>query len=112
RPIESKVIGQVATKAPITKTPGPAGESPLGDLIADAQLTDPSVVNAGVVPQIAFMNPGGIRTDLVVDPTTGNVTYGSAFAVQPFNNYVVSMDMTGAEIETLLEQQFIGSNAS
>jgi 5'-nucleotidase len=112
RPIESKVIGQVATKAPITKTNDASGESQLGNLIADAQVTDPTVVRNGVVPQIAFMNPGGIRTDLVVDSTSGDVTYGSAFAVQPFNNYVVSMDMTGAEIETLLEQQFIGFNAS
>jgi 5'-nucleotidase len=38
------------------------------------------------------------------------VTYGSAFTVQPFNNFLVSMDLTGAQIETLLEQQFSGAN--
>ena len=49
------------------------------------------------VPQIAFMNPGGIRADLITtDPTAPyDVTYEQAFTVQPFNNYVVSMDMTG-----------------
>ena len=40
------------------------GESQLGDLIADAQLADDSVVTGGEEPVIAFMNPGGIRTDL------------------------------------------------
>ena len=42
------------------------------------------------------MNPGGIRADL--QTTDGSVTYGAAFAVQPFNNYDVSMDLTGAQI--------------
>ena len=59
------------------------------------------------------MNPGGIRADLAVDhAATGNVTYGAAFTVQPFNNFLVSMDLTGAQIETLLEQQFTGANAA
>jgi 5'-nucleotidase len=35
------------------------------------------------------------------------VTYGEAFAVQPFGNLLVTMDMTGAQIELLLEQQAI-----
>jgi 5'-nucleotidase len=110
KPIETKVIGQVSTKAAISKTNDASGESPLGNLIGDAQLADPSTINNGVKPVIAFMNPGGIRADLAVDSTTGNVTYGSAFTVQPFNNYLVSMDMTGAQIESLLEQQFSGAN--
>ncbi len=103
-PIESRVIGTVATD--VTRAQSPAGESQLGDLIADAQLADGSVVTPGKTPQIAFMNPGGIRTDL----QAGEVTYGEAFAVQPFNNYVVSMDMTGAQIHALLEQQWSGNN--
>ena len=43
------------------------------------------------------MNPGGIRADLTYElaDANGNVTYEAAFTVQPFNNYLVSMDLTG-----------------
>src|SRR5204863_4760113 len=62
---------------------------------------------------IAFMNPGGIRADLITTDQSApyDVTYEQAFTVQPFNNYVVSMDMTGAQIKALLVQQWSGSNA-
>lgn len=83
-------------------------ESPLGNLIADAQRNDASTVTNGRAPEIAFMNPGGIRADLAADGG-GNVTYGAAFATQPFNNYVVSMDLTGRQVLELLEQQWTGS---
>ena len=56
------------------------------------------------------MNPGGIRADL--QTTDGVVTYGAAFSVQPFNNYDVSMDMTGRRSSTLLDQQWTGANAA
>jgi 5'-nucleotidase len=109
-PIKNKVIGQV-TAATLPKTSSSDPETSLGRLIADAQLSDPSVVSGGQTPQIAFMNPGGIRADLVAE-ADGDVTYGAAFAVQPFNNYVVSMDLTGQQIFDLLEQQFSGGNAA
>jgi 5'-nucleotidase len=54
------------------------------------------------------MNPGGIRENLASNG--GEVTFGQAFTVQPFNNYLVSMDMTGTQIKALLEQQFSGLN--
>ena len=104
-PIESRVIGSVTTD--VTREQDAAGESQLGDLIADAQLADDSTVTGDQAPQIAFMNPGGIRTDLAA----GEVTFGEAFAVQPFNNYLVSMTMTGAQIHALLNQQWSGPNA-
>ncbi|WP_237706732.1 bifunctional metallophosphatase/5'-nucleotidase [Kribbella flavida] len=106
-PIENKVIGHITTPS-IVKTPDDSQESPLGNLIADAQLADPSTVTGGKTPVAAFMNPGGIRADLA--STGGAVTYGQAFAVQPFNNFLVSMDMTGTQIKALLEQQFSGVN--
>lgn len=109
KPIAGKVLGQISSD--VTTAPNAAGESQLGDLIADAQLADASVVGSYATPQIAFMNPGGIRTDLVAGPG-GNVTYEAAFKVQPFSNYVVSMDMTGAQIHALLDQQFSGGNAA
>ena len=85
----------------------PAGESTLGQLIADAQLA--STVDTADA-QIAFMNPGGIRANF----DAGVITHGEAFSVQPFSNIVTTKTMTGAQIELLLEQQFTvnsGSNA-
>ncbi|HEY3512398.1 bifunctional metallophosphatase/5'-nucleotidase [Kribbella sp. NPDC051137] len=106
-PIEGKVIGHISTPS-VVRTNDDSLESPLGNLIADAQLADPSVVSAGKAPVAAFMNPGGIRADLASNG--GAVTFGQAFTVQPFNNFLVSMDMTGAQIKALLEQQFSGVN--
>ncbi|TCC29539.1 bifunctional metallophosphatase/5'-nucleotidase [Kribbella speibonae] len=106
-PIENKVIGHITTPS-VVRTPDDSLESPLGNLIADAQLADPSVVTGGKTPVVAFMNPGGIRADLA--STNGEVTFGKAFTVQPFNNFLVSMDMTGTQIKALLEQQFSGVN--
>ena len=114
-PIANKVLGTIT--ADLTRTQSPAGESTLGDLIADAQVNDPSVVTGGKTPVVAFMNPGGIRADLTfakTDPpetVDGIVRYEEAFTVQPFNNYLVSMDVTGADIWSLLQQQWSGGNA-
>lgn len=111
KPIADKVIGKIAATS-LPKTSAADPETSLGRLIADAQLHDASVAPSGTAtPQIAFMNPGGIRTDLVAD-ANGNVTFGAAFAVQPFSNYLVSMDLTGQQIFDLLEQQFSGPNAA
>ncbi len=115
RPIASKVIGKIT--ADVTRSPNPAGETPLGDLIADAQLADPSTETGGQKPVIAFMNPGGIRADLTYANSSygempGDVTFDEAFTVQPFNNYLVSMTLTGQDIYNLLAQQVTGSNAA
>ncbi len=115
RPIASKVIGHITTD--VTKTANAAGESQLGDLIADAQLADDSTVTNGQVPVIAFMNPGGIRADLsyafspYAEPA-GDVTFEEAFTVQPFNNYLVSLTLTGQDIYDILTQQVTGGNAA
>jgi 5'-nucleotidase len=107
-PIANRVIGSIT--ADITRTTNPAGESALGDVIADAQLaaTAPAGFGGAVA---AFMNPGGIRADLThagspAGEGDGNVTYGEAFTVQPFGNSLVTMTLTGAQIDQLLEQQF------
>jgi 2',3'-cyclic-nucleotide 2'-phosphodiesterase (5'-nucleotidase family) len=108
-PIANEVVGSVT--ADIPRSISRADEAPLGNLIADAQLAatrDPS--NGGA--QIAFMNPGGVRADLGYAQISGGeqpgeVTYAEAFAVQPFGNLLVTMDLTGAQIERLLEQQAV-----
>ncbi|HEX2421175.1 MAG TPA: bifunctional metallophosphatase/5'-nucleotidase [Acidimicrobiia bacterium] len=109
-PLANTVIGSIS--ADIPEIYNAAGEAAVGDVIADAQLaatSDPATGGAVV----AFMNPGGIRTSdgfiFAGSPEgegDGNVTYGEAFAVQPFGNSLVTMTLTGAQIEALLEQQF------
>jgi 5'-nucleotidase len=107
-PLRDRVIGEIT--ADITRTQNAAGESALGDVIADAQLDatdDPGFGDA----VIAFMNAGGIRTDLLFSQSSGGeapgeVTYGEAFNVQPFGNSLVTMTLTGADIELVLERQF------
>lgn len=94
-PLVTRVVG--VSSAALTRSENAAGESTLGNLIADAQRVSADA-------QFAFMNPGGIRDDLAA----GEVTWGELFAIQPFANDVVSMDLTGAQIDTLLEQQWVG----
>src|SRR5207244_1295622 len=77
------------------------GESALGQLIADAQLE--ATTDAGA--EVAFMNPGGIR--LPIDfRREGAVTYSELYAVQPFNNHLVTMTLSGEQLLRLLEQQW------
>ena len=79
-----------------------AGESTLGNFVADIQLSSTTASGA----QLAFMNPGGLRDDLPFVAPDGDVTYKAAAAVQPFANTLVVVDMTGAEIRQVLEQQW------
>ena len=103
---KARVIG-IITQA-ISRTANTAGESALGDVIADAQL---AATNGAATGQavVTFMNPGGIRADLPFN-AGGQVTYGDAFTVQPFGNSLVTLTLTGAQIKTLLETQFSGCN--
>ena len=92
--------------ADISKKQSNSGESDLGDVIADTQLRSASQEGAIV----AFMNIGGIRTDLIYKASQsegpGNVTYGEAFSVQPFGNSIFAVNLTGSQIDELLEEQF------
>ena len=109
-PIANRVIGELDGVTQLSKTADADGDSELGNLIADSQLTDPSTVpDGGATPEIAFMNPGGIRADLIANDN-GEVTYGAAFTVQPFSNYVVSMDLTGQQVLDVLNEQWNGRN--
>ncbi|WP_327258962.1 bifunctional metallophosphatase/5'-nucleotidase [Streptomyces sp. NBC_01240] len=90
-----------------------APEKPLGNLIADAQLEGLAPADKGGAV-VAFMNPGGIRADLVYKASgsegDGVVTYGESFTVQPFTNMMNVVDLTGAQLVTALQQQVSGSN--
>jgi len=111
-PLANEVIGTIT--ADITETNNAAGESALGDVIADVQLTATAPVGFGEAV-VAFMNPGGIRDDLFFAEISGGelageVTIGEAFSVQPFGNSLVTMSLTGTQIDTLLEQQWVGQS--
>ncbi|MBK5267129.1 MAG: bifunctional metallophosphatase/5'-nucleotidase [Acidimicrobiia bacterium] len=111
-PLANAVIGNVT--ADITGVATLAGESALGDVIADAQLAATSSAGTGNAV-VAFMNPGGIRADLTFTASgteaNGEVTYGEAFTTQPFGNSLVTMTLTGTQIDTLLEQQWVGQTS-
>nr|WP_297424303.1 5'-nucleotidase C-terminal domain-containing protein [uncultured Actinotalea sp.] len=89
------------------------GESTLGNLVADVQLW----ATQGVGTEIAFMNPGGLRADLLYassgegDPA-GNVTYREAATVQSFANTLVALTLTGAQVVDVLEEQWQPTGAA
>jgi 5'-nucleotidase len=102
-PIGNRQVGTIT--ANIVRAAAPSGESPLGNLIADSQLA--ATTSAGA--QIALMNPGGVRADLTFAPD-GVVTYSEAFTVQPFSNILQTLTYTGAQIDQVLEQQWLPNN--
>lgn len=104
-PLVNRTIGSITSD--ITRIADRNGISPLGRLIADAQLAATSDDSKGGAV-VAFMNPGGIRTDLSYGESEvkGTVTYGQAFAIQPFRNRLVTMTLTGKQIKQLLERQY------
>jgi 5'-nucleotidase len=110
-PLANQVIGKI--QGDLTRTPSALGESTLGDVIADAQYVATKPANLGGA-QLALMNPGGIRADLLASAISsggeavGEVTYGEAFTVQPFGNSLVTKTMTGDQLHRVLEQQFTG----
>ncbi len=109
-PQRDKVIGNTPgeLKGPVRPIPaGASGESVLGNVVSDAMLAatrEPAT--GGAV--IALQNSGGVRADI----NAGDITFGEAFAVQPFANNLVTLTLTGAQIDTLLEAQFQPSGTS
>lgn len=85
----------------VSRKDSDAGESPLGDVIADAAVA--ATRDQGVL--LGFMNPGGIRKDLEAGEG-GVVSFGQAQAVLPFGNTLVVLDITGAQLRAMLEQQW------
>ena len=128
-PFANQVIGSItdnvcngyrSSAGPCAGTAGAAiqatfadGVSAAGALIADAQLEYTQRPGFGDAV-VAFMNVGGVRDSFVYPQSgtegNGNVTYAEAFTVQPFGNSLVSLTLTGAQIEQVLEQQFAGCN--
>jgi 5'-nucleotidase len=102
-PIANRRAGSVS--ATLSRAPNDAGESRLGDIVADAQLAATAAqANGGAVA--AFTNPGGLRAD-IAGKEDGAVTYADLFASQPFRNQLVTLTLSGKEIKAMLEQQWL-----
>ncbi len=99
-PLAERPVGRIA--GALERRASDGGDHAAGRLIADAHLAATRVNGA----QIAFTNPGGVRTDLVPRTPDGSVSYGDLFAMQPFGNTLVTMTLTGAQLERILEAQW------
>jgi 5'-nucleotidase len=108
-PIGNRAIGYISADVPSTGT-----ESPMGDMIADAQYWYGKALDPEV--DLALMNPGGVRAPLTyaAKGTEGDgvVTYAEGFTVQPFSNTVNLQNFTGAQLVSVLQEQVTGVNAA
>jgi 5'-nucleotidase len=98
-PVANRIIGSSTAfmAKPINHT---YSWATLGSLVADAQLESTSPATRGGA-QIALVNAGGVRENL----QAGDITYGAAYAIQPFSNQLVTMTLTKAQILELLEEE-------
>ncbi len=90
-------------------------ETPMADLVADAWLYGTASAAQGGA-QIAFQNVGGTRASFRVNSTPngeqpGQITYAEAYAVVPFSNLMVTVDLTGDQLRQALEQQYIATRS-
>jgi 5'-nucleotidase len=102
KPLANGVVGKIT--ADLTRQASQAGESALGDIIADAQLASTSTEDSGAAV-IAFTNSRGIRID-ILKKADGTVTYADLFSVQPFRNDLVTLTLSGTQLKYVLEQQW------
>jgi 5'-nucleotidase len=102
-PIAERPVGRIAAR--FERRADPGGDHAAGRLVADAHLWATRSPDIGGA-QIAFTNPGGVRTDLRSRQPDGAVSYGDLFAMQPFGNALVTLELTGAQVRALLESQW------
>jgi 5'-nucleotidase len=99
--VASRVVGKISGSL---ASPEGALDTPLARLVADAQLAATHDSAHGSA-QIGFINSGGVRSGFSTRPD-GSVTYGQIFALQPFGNTLEVLELNGAELKNVLEQQF------
>ena len=101
QPFQEKVnakMNEVIVEATDDLTYSRTGESALGDLVADAFRERGKT-------QIALQNIGGIRARIL----KGSVTWGNAFEVLPFQNSLIILKLTGAQLKKTLEHGLLSS---
>ena len=112
KPILGTVIGQstveVLRSDSCGRVDGRLCESKVGDVVTDAMRT-------GFETDFAITNSGGLRAQLTCPLAGGGdglcpipsppwqITRGQVLAVLPFGNTVVTLDVNGAELKTMLE---------
>ncbi|MFC2177173.1 bifunctional metallophosphatase/5'-nucleotidase [Actinomycetota bacterium] len=108
--IVAPIVNEPVAYTNISLTRDYNNESLIGDIVTDsmrwsADLYDDGTLNNSVVA--AFTNPGGLRADIVIPDGASlphTVTWGDTFEVLPFGNTLFLMDLTGAQIQDLLDQ--------
>ncbi len=107
-PLKAKVVGTHTDDILGDSGGNRSIETPMADLVADAILWGTAGDKGGA--QIAFMNVGGVREDLPLKPKyaegPGEITYAEAYDIAPFGNLLNTLDLTGAQIKEILEQQY------
>jgi len=73
-------------------------DTPFGDSLAGKWDTD--VIRAAASAQISFQNNGGLRCDIPKGP----VTMATIYQFLPFDNVIITFDMTGSQLKTVLEE--------
>lgn len=113
---QAAALTQAARNKPVATLPrgatrhakAPNGDSWLGNLIADSQL---AYARKQGPADVAFMNPGGIRADLAVEPGKPT-TMSDLLAVQPFGNDIVAVTLTGQQLWDILQRQLPKGDAT
>jgi 5'-nucleotidase len=114
-PILSVIVGSAGKVIPRSDSCGTGNgrtcESLIGNIVTDGMLAHFPEAD------FAITNAGGLRANLTCplvdsptdfclggqDPADIDITRGQTFAVLPFGNFAVTVDMTGAEFKTMLE---------
>jgi len=90
-------FNRIVGRASVDLVRADAGESNIGNMIGDA-------IKESTGADVAFMNGGGIRADI----PAGDITLEQVYTMEPFDNVVVTMDLTGAQILEILEESASG----
>ena len=109
--VSNRIVGRITGS--LTRTTTPAGESVMGDVVADALLYATRKTADGVA-DLAVWNSGGIRADLVLPPDgqSAPITYAQVFSVLPFGNELITKSLTGEQLVQMLEEQFGGAGGT
>ena len=96
------IVNQIeaSTLGPILDAANASYQSPMGNLLTDSQKRNTST-------PVTFTNPGGTRTDIVYATHSHDVTYTDLLTVQPFDNELVTLHLSGAQIYAQQEQQLM-----
>jgi len=89
-----EALGKVVGEARTAITRARNAESEMGNFVTDAMRTHLGGVD------FAFTNAGGLRADIDAGP----ITLEEIYTVLPFNNTLVTMDLTGAQVVQVLEE--------